>query len=355
MNQQESLYDHCVGTSRTAMTVQDGQGSPDKRSQYQLATIVDANFAQTHKSSVDCEQAIAAFSEADQGLYEEGDDEDIPSLEEDTQWLGTDVQVSTEDKLDRFASWHNDRTYEYRQNMWAKAAYVELNLISWRIVSALRAYPLDADYGTERRWQMGILRELWLAVYSIGMVTTASIMSSQPPSLKDIPTVIQLVLAAASFNGTTMELDFKSLDRNKIITAFGDGPDFGPTPLTGEKWWELPEPGSIDELVRPAWWESPSSAMARPALAMLEDFIDVCTAGAEILTTAETRVSDTLREVQEEKKRLLAAKSTLARTRQWPREGLVAKWPTGPAPSATTVAGSSTVGDGAASENSTRR
>ncbi|KAI0690385.1 hypothetical protein C8T65DRAFT_745828 [Cerioporus squamosus] len=220
-----------------------------------------------------------------------------------------------------------------------KAAYVELHLIAWRIVSALRAYPPDAGHSTQR-WQMGITRELWRAVYAIGMVATGSVMDGKPASCNDIPAVVRLVLACAQFNGTAMALDFKALDREGIIEAFGDGPDFSDTPLTGEQWWDMPEPGSAEELARPTWWESPSSAMARPALAMLEDFINVCAAGAEISTTAEMRAADTIREVREEKKRLHAAKSTLARTKQWPVEGLGRKWPSAPppVPTATTSA-----------------
>ncbi len=97
----------------------------------------------------------------------------------------------------------------------------------------------------------------------MGMAAAGSVMDGQPATCKEVPSVIKMALASAQFSGTAMALEIRTLDRNAIIAAFGDGPDFTGTPLAGDLWWERPEPGSPEEETRPTWWDTPSSTMVR--------------------------------------------------------------------------------------------
>ncbi|KAI1787596.1 hypothetical protein LXA43DRAFT_1064229 [Ganoderma leucocontextum] len=178
-------------------------------------------------------------------------------------------------------------------DMVERAARYELEVLAFKCKEVLKAYPDGATERMRLQFSQGLGRELWWAMNSIGMLLTAQRNVEKPQQL---PTdgLLGALLDKIEWRGLHIVIDILQLDRQQLLQVYADAEGAtdrvdSSTPLIGPRWWLWPSEGPEAE-ERPAWWNDPKIAVARPMPVWLHDRIDVGDKVADIFAIATNRV-----------------------------------------------------------------
>ncbi|RPD55727.1 hypothetical protein L227DRAFT_615118 [Lentinus tigrinus ALCF2SS1-6] len=153
-------------------------------------------------------------------------------------------------------------------------AKLELNLTAWRIIEAIKSLPRDADTMTLRRWNVGIVREIWVAIRAAGIcyyMAIATPASTQGLAGQHDP--IAVILKYCEWTDRDLKFNVAAVDVADLERELALPRAYFGT-LAGEHgyplWWTWNNEGP-PEGPCPTWWKTPPDRVSPPYLIFEND------------------------------------------------------------------------------------